>query len=70
MDTQTIRRSRQRVWSVNSVSLNRAQTTALTEQTDGRDGDGDGDGAGGEGGWGGGGAEKVCRTTQQQPLQS
>lgn len=30
------------MWRVNSVSLNRAQTTALTEQTDGRDGDGSG----------------------------
>lgn len=56
--------------SVNRAPLNRAQTTTLTEQTDGRDGDGDGDGREGRQGGGGGGAEKVCRTTQQQPLKS
>lgn len=32
------------VWSGNSVSLSREQTTALTEQTDGRDGNGGGRG--------------------------
>ena len=54
------------MWSVNSVSLNGAQTTALTEQTDGRDVDG----GGREGVREGGSAEKVCRTTEQQPLKS